>query len=83
MRLVIGLWTIEQSTIHLPIQPSSVEGPISVANKTRLVWATVLEQCTSHGNTVESRREVHDGWVTPCDLFVAKVTVEVVRDPCL
>ena len=43
MRLLIGARTIKQSAISLPIKPSGIEWPASVANEARLVRARLLD----------------------------------------
>ena len=77
---VLGAWAIKQTTICLPVEPSSIEWSISVGDETCFVWAAALQQSVTNRARSSSRVGGHQGWIAARDFIMAQAGIEVVCD---
>ena len=80
MRPVVGTWTIKQSTIRFPIEPSNIERPVGKKDESSFIRPTACEQRVANHVGIEPRRGLHHARIASCNLLMAQRRVEVIGD---
>ena len=85
MWAVVGARAGQQSGIRLPVEPSVVERPVGAPDEPGFARPAAQQPRIAYRTGFERYRcrVPHRGRIASCDIFMAQLRIEVIRDPRL